>query len=78
MFKKAYASVMALFRFGQKAPHSLPLNPNHLRLFGQKTIGDGGFERLADGFFMRRMSIRTTGTAPPWHGRSGSMRSANL
>jgi hypothetical protein len=56
MFKKAYASVMALFRFGQKAPHSLPLNPNHLRLFGQKTIGDGGFERLADGFFMRRMS----------------------
>src|ERR1700719_1204719 len=36
-------------------PKSLPLDPNHLRLFGQKTIGDRGFERLADGFFMRRM-----------------------
>jgi hypothetical protein len=36
----------------QRARRSLPLNPNHLQLFGQKTIGDGGFEGLADGFFM--------------------------
>src|ERR1700730_16148292 len=36
-------------------PKSLPLDANDLRLFGQKTIGDRGFECLADGFLMRRM-----------------------
>jgi hypothetical protein len=38
-----------------RANSSLPLYPNHLRLFGQKSIRDGGFQRLPDGFFMRRM-----------------------
>ena len=37
-------------------PKSLPLDPDHLRLFGQKTIGDRGFECLVDRFLMRRMS----------------------
>jgi hypothetical protein len=44
-----------------KPPESLPLDSDELRLFRQKSIGDGRIECLAHGFFMCRVRDQNDG-----------------